>query len=298
MREDEAEWVDPNAAFWCTCAHGTLSSLSVKAQSVMGSRGNEGIVMVAVSKHRSSLSALEWTLLNKVAGPGSSLRLVHVRPRLRSIPTPMGGFVPENRVSPEIVATYRSDLLLKVKEDLQAHQSLCSKWKVQAELVIVEGDDVAMSLLDQVSQIGANKFVLGKSRPTLLRRFKGCRIADTILKHASDTCTVYIISNGKLVSSQSAGVSPQLSLTVDALSCAGVTNGLCSDTMSSSNCSSGSFSAPDGCSGKKLSFWKQGEGLDMPTDLQFGDLYQHRNLIFGVDKSKLMQLDQHLQVAR
>eukprot|EP00250_Pteridium_aquilinum_P013074 c21113_g1_i1 orf=212-2392(+) len=166
----------------------------------MGSQETVGVVMVAVSKHASSLQAVKWTLSNKIVPQGSSLMLVHVRPVLRSIPTPKGNLVPKEKVSPEIVATYRRDLHSKTKQDLEAHKNLCDASKVEAEFVIAEGDDVADSLLDQAFRLGANKFIIGKSTNSLLRKLRGRHIPDIVGKCASRFCTVLVISNGKLVS--------------------------------------------------------------------------------------------------
>ena len=45
--------------------------------------------MVAVSKHSSSLSAVKWAIDNKLHPQGERvLKLVHVRPSVRFIPSP------------------------------------------------------------------------------------------------------------------------------------------------------------------------------------------------------------------
>ncbi|KAI5070367.1 hypothetical protein GOP47_0014710 [Adiantum capillus-veneris] len=214
----------------------------------------------------------------------------------------LGGSVPENKVSPEIVAAYRSDLLSQVKQDLQAHQRLCCKWKLRPEFVIVEDDNVASSLRDQISRLGANKFVLGKSTSTFLRKFKGRSIPDIILEDGSYPCTVFVISNGKLISMRSARVSPQSSLAVDSHASASLSycnsNGFSNGALSSSRCSGSAYSAHDECNEKNILFWERGSSLDMASNSHCEDSYQQKNLPVTFNKSKVEQLEQHLQVAR
>lgn len=209
--------------------------------------------MVAVSKHASSIQAVKWTLANKIVAPGSrsTLKLVHVRPILRSIPSPTGEFVLEHKLDPDIVATYRRDLHSKTKQDLQAQLNLCDALQVQAELVIVEGDDVANSLLDQALKLGAKKFIIGKSSKNFLRKLKGPRIPDIVEEKASKFCTVFVIANGKLLSFKAARGFSHSSVAFGTSAHFRHSDfnfsAVSSDTFSSSESSSRSFSAPYAC---------------------------------------------------
>lgn len=157
--------------------------------------------MVAVSKHSSSVSAVKWALSNKLVVEGGSIKLVHVRPPVRSIPTPMGNFVPVEQVSPEIVTAYMRDIQSNTEQHLQVHQHLCDKWKVQGEFVIVESDSVTTALLEQISRLRVKKFIMGAStRNAIIRKLKGTSIPEYIAKHASESCTVLVVSKGRLVS--------------------------------------------------------------------------------------------------
>ncbi|MCO5549973.1 hypothetical protein L7F22_003450 [Adiantum nelumboides] len=175
-----------------------------------------------------------------------------------------------------------------------------SQLLVQAEFVLVEGDNVARSLLDQISRLRANKFVLGKSTSTLLRLFKGRCIPDIILEDGSNSCTLFVISNGKLMSMQSARVSPQSSITLDDHASVALSDCnpdvLSSDTLSSSPCSGSSFSAQNEYSANNIFLKDPGDYLDMASDSHFRESYQQKNLPVVLNKSKLQQMEEHLQV--
>lgn len=160
-----------------------------------------GAVMVAVSTHPSSVSALKWALSNRLVAEGGTIKLVHVRPPVRSIPTPLGNYVPLEQVSPEIVAAYMRDIQWESERNLQGHQNLCDTFKVKAEFVRVESDIVSKAILEQISRLCIKKFIIGTStRKTFTWKFTSPSIPEYVAKHAAEFCTVFVVSKGRLVS--------------------------------------------------------------------------------------------------
>ena len=109
-------------------------------------------------------------------------------------------FVSVDQVSPEALVTYSREVRAKTEKQLEPHKKLCDEWKVvfffglfkffcfwsgclsvwankrffipvnirgllkvHAELVIVEGNEVGKSLVNQIIRLKAKKFIIGTS---------------------------------------------------------------------------------------------------------------------------------------
>ncbi|XP_057873788.2 U-box domain-containing protein 35 [Cryptomeria japonica] len=161
-------------------------------------------VAVAVSKDTNSKHAVRWAL-DKYMSPGQSLMLIHVRARVLRIPTPMGNYVPISQVCEDAVAGYMQGVEAQTKEMLLPYEQLCRRRQVQTKIVVVEEDDVALAIVQQISNLSISKLVIGaSSRNAITRRFKGVDVPASVAKSASNFCTVYVISKGKLTSVRSA----------------------------------------------------------------------------------------------
>lgn len=161
-------------------------------------------VAVAVAKDRNSKYAVKWAAEQCMSG-GQTLLLIHVRPRLLTIPTPMGNNVPIAQVREDAVAAYMLGLEAQTNEMLLPYQQMCKIKKVKSKVVVVEEDDVALAIVKQISHLSVSTLVIGaSSRNAITRRLKGVDVPTSVAKSVPNFCTVYVISKGKLTSIHSA----------------------------------------------------------------------------------------------
>lgn len=162
------------------------------------------VIAVAVKKGNNSTFAVKWAL-DQLMSPGQTLILLHVRPRLLTIPTPMGNRVPISQVQEDAVAAYMHEVDTQTNAMFLPYRKLCNGKQVETVLAVAEEDDVAAAIIQQITSYGISKLVIGSSsRNAITRRFKGLDVPGTVGKNAPDFCTVYGISKGKLISVRSA----------------------------------------------------------------------------------------------
>lgn len=162
------------------------------------------VIAVAVKKGNNSTYAVKWAL-DQLMSAGQTLILLHVRPRLLTIPTPMGNRVPISQVQEDAVAAYMHEVDTQTNAMFLPYRRLCNAKQVETVLAVAEEDDVAVAIIQQISSYGIRKLVIGSSsRNAITRRFKGLDVPGTVGKNAPDFCTVYGISKGKLISVRSA----------------------------------------------------------------------------------------------
>eukprot|EP00249_Psilotum_nudum_P023500 c28897_g1_i2 orf=297-3086(-) len=199
-------------------------------------------VMVAVSDHSRSALAVMWTLSNKVVKEGGGIKLIHIRPLVRTIPTPMGNNVPVADLRPDLVAAYMRDVQSKTDQLFRVHGRICDMFKVRPEFLIVESDSVKKALLEKCSELRITKLIVGaSSHNALIRKLKRYSIAEYVANHAPNFCTVLVVAKGKLVSVRAASnISPQVHSSPDDDSNAEVMNRTTSMCISSEDGSLGS----------------------------------------------------------
>lgn len=162
------------------------------------------VIAVAVKKGGYGTFAVKWAL-DQFMSPGQTLILLHVRPRLLTIPTPLGNRVPISQVQEDAVAAYMQQVDSETNTMFLPYRRLCNAKKVKTVLAVAEEDDVAHAIIQQISSYRICKLVVGSSsRNAITRRFKGLDVPATVAKNAPNFCTVYAISKGKLISVRSA----------------------------------------------------------------------------------------------
>lgn len=157
-------------------------------------------VYVAVGNTVSSAEALVWTLRHGgVAGPSTVLYLVHVYPRTRNIPTPLGKF-PIGKMNPQVVQKYLIQERNKRRRLLQSFLDVCSIFKVKAEIIMIESDMVAQAILELIPIVNIRKLILGTAKPTFCHgkwtkphKSGKIGIAHQVLQHAPVSCDVVVI---------------------------------------------------------------------------------------------------------
>ncbi|KAJ7547340.1 hypothetical protein O6H91_08G081300 [Diphasiastrum complanatum] len=154
-------------------------------------------VAVAVNSKENSRSAVKWTLLHLVSS-SDVLTLIHVRPPVTHIPTPMGK-MPVSQVVPEVVAAYVREIELKTDRLLKTYSRICEGRKVSTEIVVLEADSLQKALVQEIFKRGITKLILGApSRNLFTKKFMGPGLPDCVSKNAPDFCSVYIISKQRL----------------------------------------------------------------------------------------------------
>ncbi|GAB2227806.1 hypothetical protein Droror1_Dr00009633 [Drosera rotundifolia] len=76
---------------------------------------------------------------------------------------------------------------------------MCKCVKVHAEVSVIESDDTAKAISDEIFKASCDGLVIGASRNGLFSwKNKGRDLSSAIARSAPSICTVYIISGGKL----------------------------------------------------------------------------------------------------
>lgn len=156
-------------------------------------------VAVALSGSRSSRHALKWALDKFVPEGRVLFRILHVRPPVTMVPTPMGNFIPISQVRADVASAYKKEKEWEASNMLLPFKKMCAQKKVEAEAVLLESDNVAAAISEEIGKFNICKLVLGSSSKNIFRRkFKGSKTATKISESIPSFCTAYVISKGKL----------------------------------------------------------------------------------------------------
>ncbi|KAL6507209.1 hypothetical protein OROHE_022108 [Orobanche hederae] len=140
-------------------------------------------VAVKSADGRGSRPAVRWAVEN-LMHKADRLVLVHVMPTVTSVPTPCGS-IPIKALDASVVEMYLQDVREKCEEDFLTFKYLYSTQTI--ETLLLEGGNPAF---------------------VLLRKSKDSEVPSIVLKHAPDTCDIYVVSPNKLVSNS---LNPMLS---------------------------------------------------------------------------------------
>ncbi|CAN6166519.1 unnamed protein product [Urochloa humidicola] len=120
-------------------------------------------VVMAISGSRSSRHALKWALDKFVPEGRALFRILHVRPAITMVPTPMGNFIPISQVREDVASAYRKEAEWQVSNMLLPFKKMCAQKKVETEAVLLESDDVAAAISEEIGKFNICKLVLGSS---------------------------------------------------------------------------------------------------------------------------------------
>ncbi|KAI5415222.1 U-box domain-containing protein 34 [Lathyrus oleraceus] len=159
-------------------------------------------VAVAVSggsgAAKGSRRALLWAMKN-VVPQADRLILVHVIPRITSILSPAGEYIPISEADTHAFAAYVQDVKQKSEEIFVSFKNLCESNTI--ETFLLEDDNPANALLSFISESGVQILVLGSDSSNFItRKLKGPGIPTTILRCAPDNCDVYVVDRDRIVS--------------------------------------------------------------------------------------------------
>ncbi|XP_073122139.1 U-box domain-containing protein 35-like isoform X2 [Henckelia pumila] len=153
---------------------------------------SDSVVAVALSGGRKDKYTVKWALEKFVPEQQMHFKLIHVRPKISRIPTPMGNYIPISGVRGDVAAAYRKDIESQVNAKLLPHKKLCT------EIEQIESDDVVSAISSEIRQHMIDKLVIGVSSRPFFSRAQ--ILSSKISGGCPSFCTVYAVSKGKLSS--------------------------------------------------------------------------------------------------
>ncbi|RXH94866.1 hypothetical protein DVH24_024550 [Malus domestica] len=196
------------------------------------------VVGIAISGDKNSKYIVRWALDKFVPEGNVFFKLIHVRPKITGVPTPsklcffgfacretsesyvlnnfpclwcleilvlvvivVGSRIPISQVREDVVAAYRKEMEWQASEKLVPYKKMCASRKMQVDVVLVESDDVANAIAEEVAKSAICNLVLGApSRGIFKRYFETNGLSSKISACTPRFCTVYAVSKGKLSS--------------------------------------------------------------------------------------------------
>ncbi|XP_033143309.1 U-box domain-containing protein 35-like [Brassica rapa] len=155
-------------------------------------------VFVALSGSRKSKYVVTWAL--EKFGPEGNVgfKLLHIHPRITCVPTPMGNTIPISEVREDVVTAYRQEILCQSELVLTPFKKMFEKRKVAVEVLVIESNNVAAAIAEEVIRNSTERLVIGSSsRRFFSRRVDLCSAISALMPNF---CTVYVVSKGKLSS--------------------------------------------------------------------------------------------------
>ncbi|CAN7014418.1 hypothetical protein IGI04_013175 [Brassica rapa subsp. trilocularis] len=155
-------------------------------------------VFVALSGSRKSKYVVTWAL--EKFGPEGNVgfKLLHIHPRITCVPTPMGNTIPISEVREDVVIAYRQEILCQSELVLTPFKKMFEKRKVAVEVLVIESNNVAAAIAEEVIRNSTERLVIGSSpRRFFSRRVDLCSAISALMPNF---CTVYVVSKGKLSS--------------------------------------------------------------------------------------------------
>ncbi|KAM6583503.1 hypothetical protein CsatB_010505 [Cannabis sativa] len=154
-------------------------------------------VAVAVDGGNGSQRAVSWAVENLMP-QSASFVLIHVMPKITSIPTPSGDWIPVSELDANMVAMYVEEIKSKAEDVFIPFKKLCRT--KQMETLILEGKDPASTLLKYVADAGIECLVLGSSSSNFLtRKLKGPGVPTSLLSCTTNPCEIHVVSKKKII---------------------------------------------------------------------------------------------------
>ncbi|XP_010940488.1 U-box domain-containing protein 33 [Elaeis guineensis] len=237
-------------------------------------------VYVALGKEvKEGKANLLWVLEN--TSREKKIVIVHVHRPAQKIPM-MGAWFPVNQLKEREVKAYWQIEREKMNKSLNGYLDICECFKVQAEKLVIETDDVSKGLVELIAKHGITKLVMGAAADKhYSRKMKELRskTALSVQQQADPSCKILFVCRGKLICVRDADQDGPHS------SKGSVTDPweFITRSLQSSDCSLGSMSE-GGLSSVGLSLALKDEGreegsLSLPSfheseeDLQFSSLH-------------------------
>ncbi|KAL0659736.1 hypothetical protein Bca4012_080321 [Brassica carinata] len=200
-------------------------------------------VFVALSGSRKSKYVVTWAL--EKFGPEGNVgfKLLHIHPRITCVPTPMGNTIPISEVREDVVTAYRQEILCQSELVLTPFKKMFEKRKVAVEVLVIESNNVAAAIAEEVIRNSTERLVIGSSsRRFFSRRVDLCSAISALMPNF---CTVFVVSKGKLSSVRPGYLDANASIRDDtSSSCSRPISESTDGTSSARDSSSSSISLP------------------------------------------------------
>ncbi|CAI0449642.1 unnamed protein product [Linum tenue] len=191
-------------------------------------------VGIAVDGKKKSKYVVKWALEKFGHEEKVVFKILHVRPKVTLVPTPMGNSIPISQVRDSVAKAYRKEMEWKASQLIVPYKDLCTQRKVQVDVCMTEADNVANAIAEEVSKSMISKLVIGaSSRGMFSRKLKAHHLSSRISACAPRSCTVYVVSKGKLASLRPSDLDSNPSIADDSSVTSGPTTSDSSNSLSS-----------------------------------------------------------------
>ncbi|XP_058213614.1 U-box domain-containing protein 34-like [Rhododendron vialii] len=175
------------------CGGRNLPAKTTVAVAVKGNGGGRG--------GNGSCRAVRWAVENLMP-KADRFVLIHVVPRITSVPTLSGANIPIEQLDTHVVEMYMKDAKEEFQKIFLPFKKLCKRKKI--ETLVLEGDNPASVLLKYVTDSGVSSLVLGSCTSCFLTSFMVRKLEDSlvpsaVLKKAPKACSIYIVSRQRLI---------------------------------------------------------------------------------------------------
>ncbi|KAL0688370.1 hypothetical protein Bca4012_088047 [Brassica carinata] len=120
-------------------------------------------IFVALSESRKNKNVVTWALEKFAPEANVGFKLLHIHPRITSVPTPMGNTIPISEVRDDVVAAYRQEVLWQAEDVLKPYKKMFERRKVAVEVHVIESDTVAAAIAEVVTRNSIERLVIGGS---------------------------------------------------------------------------------------------------------------------------------------
>ncbi|XP_058213616.1 U-box domain-containing protein 34 isoform X1 [Rhododendron vialii] len=156
---------------------------------------------------KASRRAVRWAA-EKLFPVADRFVLIHVMPKITSIPTPSGDTIPIEQLDAHVAEMYMEDTKLAFQKVFIPFKKLCKRKKV--ETLLLEGDNPASALLKYVTDSGVRSLVLGSCSSSFIRRIlwkrKDSTVPSVVLKNAAEG-SIYIVSRRRVITTSATPLS-------------------------------------------------------------------------------------------
>ncbi|XWS36979.1 hypothetical protein CRYUN_Cryun19dG0003900 [Craigia yunnanensis] len=156
---------------------------------------------IAINGNRKSKYVVKWALENFIPEENVVFKLLHVRAKITAVPTPMGNSLPISQVRDDVAAAYKKEVEWQKNEMLLPYKKMCAQRKVEVDVLVIESDEVANAIAEEVAKSTITKLVIGASSSGMFsRKLKKNNLSSRISVCIPSFCTVFAVSKGKLAS--------------------------------------------------------------------------------------------------
>ncbi|CAL1399764.1 unnamed protein product [Linum trigynum] len=153
---------------------------------------NPGIIAIAVDMGKNSNFAVKWAADNLMRkGGSSSCILVHVH----------------NKPAP--AQSQNGPSQKEVQQLFLPFRGFCARKGIEAQEVVLFDADIAKALLEYIAKNSIGTLVIGATNKSAFsRKFWSVSLSTTLIQAVPDSCSVYVISKGKVQSMRLANQPP------------------------------------------------------------------------------------------